>query len=209
MANTTSHLADMLEEIHRNGYDHPDTPARLLELAENRLRLLAKIRLRGFPNLGRWVQTDDLLQNVMLRLSQSLTRIKPENVRQFFGLAALQIKRSLLDLQKQIYGPNGYGTRHQTDSPEPGNNQPAEQALSPLEELVRFNELTESLEPRLKELVDLLFIHGLTQEEAANLLGVSHRTVKRWWLEARVALGEKLGEPEDQPSPPDSEDDKE
>lgn len=193
MANTTTHLADMLEQIHRDGYDHPDTPGRLLTLAEHRLRLLARIRLRGFPHLGRWVQTDDLLQNVMLRLSQSLTRIKPENVRQFFGLAALQIKRSLLDLQKQIYGPNGYGTRHHTDGPEADQPPRADRDLSPLEELVRFNELTESLEPRLKELVDLLFIHGLTQEEAANILGVSHRTIKRWWLEARVALGEKLG----------------
>ena len=58
------------------------------------------------------------------------------------------------------------------------------------------------------QIVLLRLSQCLTQEEAANLLGVSHRTVKRWWLEARVALGEKLGEPEDPPSPPDSEDDK-
>jgi RNA polymerase sigma-70 factor (ECF subfamily) len=201
MANTTSNLANLLELIHQQGYDHPETPGRLLAMAESRLRLLARARLRGFPHLGRWVQTDDVLQNVMFRLSQSLTRIKPESVRQFFGLAALQIKRSLLDLQKSIYGPNGIGTRHHTDGHDQSPIQRADQAVSPLEELVRFNELTESLEPHLKELVDLIFIHGLTQEEASKIIGVSHRTAKRWWLEARVALGEKLGHQKDSQSP--------
>ena len=199
MPNTTEHLANLLDQINEQGYNHPDTPGRLLAMAESRLRVLARIRLKGFPQLGRWVQTDDLLQNVMLKLHQSLERVKPDNIRQFFGLAALHIKRSLLDLQKSINGPNGFGTRHQTDGEETAFRLRPEHSSSQLEELVRFNELTECLEPQLKELVDLIFIHGLTQQEAATVLGLSHRTIKRRWLQAQVLLGEKLGElPESQ-----------
>ena len=72
MPNTTEHLANLLDQINEQGYNHPDTPGRLLAMAESRLRVLARIRLKGFPQLGRWVQTDDLLQNVMLKLHQSL-----------------------------------------------------------------------------------------------------------------------------------------
>jgi DNA-directed RNA polymerase specialized sigma24 family protein len=41
--------------------------------------------------------------------------------------------------------------------------------------------------------VDLLFYQGLQQAEAAAVLGVSERTVKRRWQSARLALHEALG----------------
>jgi DNA-directed RNA polymerase specialized sigma24 family protein len=46
----------------------------------------------------------------------------------------------------------------------------------------------------------LLFIHEMTQEEAAGVLGVSLRTVKRRWLAARLRLGELL-QAEQEPHP--------
>jgi DNA-directed RNA polymerase specialized sigma24 family protein len=43
------------------------------------------------------------------------------------------------------------------------------------------------------EVFELLWYHGLTQKEAAELLGVSEWTLKRRWQEARIALAQALG----------------
>jgi DNA-directed RNA polymerase specialized sigma24 family protein len=45
-----------------------------------------------------------------------------------------------------------------------------------------------------RELFGLLWYEGLTQEEAANVLGASLRTVKRWWQSARLKLADALGD---------------
>jgi RNA polymerase sigma-70 factor (ECF subfamily) len=44
-----------------------------------------------------------------------------------------------------------------------------------------------------REVVDLLYISRLTQEEAAAVLGVTTRTVRRRWREARYRLQKVLG----------------
>ncbi len=51
----------------------------------------------------------------------------------------------------------------------------------------------ESREPRLARIVELRFFGGLTEEEAAALLGVTARTVRRGWAFARVWLAERVG----------------
>ena len=44
-----------------------------------------------------------------------------------------------------------------------------------------------------RELFDLLYYSGLSQEEAAEVLGVSERTVKRRWRSAKLVLYDRLG----------------
>jgi RNA polymerase sigma-70 factor (ECF subfamily) len=51
-----------------------------------------------------------------------------------------------------------------------------------------------ALPEELREIVDLLYYDGLTQEEAATLLGLSPRTLKRRWQTAKVYLHKKLHE---------------
>jgi len=43
-----------------------------------------------------------------------------------------------------------------------------------------------------KEVVNLLFYEGLSQEEAAAILNISVRTIKRRWQEAKLRLHEEL-----------------
>ncbi len=47
-------------------------------------------------------------------------------------------------------------------------------------------------EPRLVRLVECLFFAGLGEQETAEALGVSLRTVQRDWLRARAALRREL-----------------
>src|SRR5262249_2031728 len=71
------------------------------------LERLARKMLRGFPKLRRWEQTQDVLQNATLRLLAALQTVEPGSVREFFGLASLQLRRELLDLHRHYFGPHG------------------------------------------------------------------------------------------------------
>ena len=70
----------------------------------------------------------------------------------------------------------------------------ADDGISPKEMVGKIDELTELLSLEERELVDLLFIHSLTQDEAALVLGISTRTLKRRWLLARMKLGRSAGQ---------------
>lgn len=159
----------------------------------DRLRTLTRRMLRGFRRVRRWAETDDVLQNSLLRLHRALADVRPETPRQFYALAAQQIRRELLDLARQQYGPEGIGANHDTDS-----GVAAEKEVSPadephdLEGWTRFHEQVEKLTDEQREVFDLLWYEGLTQPEAATVLDVSLRTVKRRWQDARLFLFEAM-----------------
>ena len=50
-----------------------------------------------------------------------------------------------------------------------------------------------SLEDEDREIFDLLWYQGLTQVEAARILGLSERQVNRRWMAARLRLADALG----------------
>jgi len=172
--------------------------AELLLRASDRLRVLAGKGLRGFPALRRWVETDDVLQQAMLRLHRSLQEVRPSTVGQFFALAALQMRRELHDLHRHHFGAEGVGANHHTD----GHGKAADDVNGPLLSVAdgadmpvgwdRFHDLVESLPDDERAVVDCLFVSELTQEETAQVLGVSLRTVKRRWQSARIRLQEAI-----------------
>jgi RNA polymerase sigma-70 factor (ECF subfamily) len=176
--------------------------AELLACACERLRNLARKMVRGFPKVHRWEQTDDVLQNAVLRLHRTLQRITVASSRDFFRLAALNIRRELLDLAKHYYGPEGEGARHgtwgagesATTAGDLGPADPADLSREParLAAWTEFHEQIEALPGEEREVFDLLWYQGLSQAEAAELLGVSERTVKRRWQSARFRLHEAL-----------------
>ena len=60
------------------------------------------------------------------------------------------------------------------------------------EELLMLDAAMEKLEDRQRQIVELRFFGGLTEEEIAALLGVSDRTVRREWTKARAWLYREL-----------------
>jgi len=172
----------------------------LLDHACDRLLRLTRKMFHARPDLRRWEQTDDVFQSAMIRLHRALVDVKPESVRHFFNLAAVQIRRTLLDLAKHHLGPHGQGKKHHTDGQpaddEGGSLHDRAEQPEDLEAWSAFHAQVEALPDDEKEVVGLLFYEALTQEEAASVLGVSLRTVKRRWHSARCRLREKLNEPE-------------
>jgi RNA polymerase sigma factor (sigma-70 family) len=53
-------------------------------------------------------------------------------------------------------------------------------------------EALEDLSEEEREAVELLFFHGCTQPEAAQIVGVHEDTIKRRWSKARIKLTGKL-----------------
>src|SRR3546814_12876640 len=68
------------------------------------------------------------------------------------------------------------------------------------EDVVRLGEALQRLarlDPNLAQLIDCRFFAGMTEEETAKILGVSDRTVRRWWLQARAWVHNEMGRSEE------------
>ena len=183
----TAHLNNCLDLWCAGDLKGRDSLARL---ATARLEPLARKMLRGFPNVHRWEETDDVLQNAIMRLLHTLANIRPDSTRDFFNLAAVHIRRELLDLARHH--------RKRTGQTEPGAEESGadplaqlpEQAagMAELERWSSFHENVESLPVEEREVVGLIFYHGWTQAQVAELFSISDRTVRRRWEEALQKL---------------------
>jgi RNA polymerase sigma-70 factor (ECF subfamily) len=139
------------------------------------------------------------MQNALLRLHRSLATVQPDSPRQFYGLAAAHIRRELIDLSRHHFGPEGAAGKHHTDGAEQADGavalkQDASGEPTTLAEWTEFHEAVQRLPQAEREVFDLLWYEGLTQAEAAQLLGVTDRTVKNRWRSAKLELQRLLGE---------------
>ena len=170
----------------------------LLSHASQRLECLTRKMLRDYPGVHRWEQTDDVLQNASLRLYRALSEVALPSPRDFFRLAAAIIRRELIDLARHYSGPFGVGANHASVVGKDwhGDSLPgSENTYDPsrLAEWTDFHAQVEALADEDRAVVDLLFYQGMSQSEAAVVLNVSERTVKRRWQSARLALHQALG----------------
>ena len=191
-------LSDVLERL-RTG----DVQAReeIIARCERRLREMARAALNDFDRLRRWEETDDVVQNALLRLHRALVDVKPESTRNFYRLAATQIRRQLLDLIRHYYGPEGLGTNHRSDPEVVAtiSQRVARKVNGSLrpnspDQWQHLHDAVAALPDKEREVVDLLWYHRLTQEEAGELLDVTARTIKRRWRSAKILLREMLHE---------------
>lgn len=184
-----------------------DTAARdeLIQFACTRLERLTRKMLRGWQRVHRWEETGDVLQNSLLRLYRSLGDAKPATPVDFYRLAALNIRRELYDLARHYYGPRGEGANHATvawkcldeggresapiEEASDGDEDPANLAA-----WAEFHAKVDCLPEEEREIFDLLWYQELSQTQAASLLSVSERTVRRRWVAARLKLCQFLGE---------------
>ena len=58
--------------------------------------------------------------------------------------------------------------------------------------MAELYEQIEGLPTHEREVVDLLYFHGLTQSETAAHMGVTERTVRRYWTDVRARLSRAL-----------------
>jgi RNA polymerase sigma factor (sigma-70 family) len=169
-----------------------DVREEIIAHACDRLRQLTHRMLKHYPRVKRWLETDDVLQNAMMRLHRSLLQVQPETPRQFYGLAATQIRRELIDLARKQYGPQGIGANQLTDFGERVKNKSDDSEPESLDSWSQFHLAVENLPEDQQEVVNLLWYEGISQPDAASLLNISLATLKRRWQAARLTLGTLL-----------------
>jgi RNA polymerase sigma-70 factor (ECF subfamily) len=179
----------------------PAAREELLATACARLSRLARKMFHADGRLRQWEETDDVFQGAMVRLCRALGDVTPASPREFFRLAALQIRRELIDLARHYYGPAGAAVRHGTPppiagqtAPSPGAPDPADSTLDPnkLAAWSEFHEQIGRLPEEEREVFDLLWYQGLTHTEAAALLHLSTKTIQRRWHAACLRLHDAL-----------------
>jgi RNA polymerase sigma-70 factor (ECF subfamily) len=197
MAATTGQTAAWLD-LMRAG--DPAARTRLVEHSCERLRGLARKMLRGYPKVRRWEETDDVFVEAVTRLHRALESVQPESPRHFYNLAAMQIRRTLVDLARRYCGPEGLGSRHDTIGANAADGTPPKYDKPDMSgepsTLAAWKECYEqvmAMPNEDRELFDMLYVNRLTQEQAAETLGVTARTVRRRWRETRYRLQKALG----------------
>lgn len=199
MDSQSNELKNLLQRL-----DEGDDLARdrLIALASDRLMNLTRSMKRSYGRVNRWEQTEDVFQRSAMRLHKALGEVKINDARHFYRLAATQIRRELIDLSRHYGGPEGMGANHATQmAASPDQSQgPAHAAYDAADSnantpvaATQWSELHEAIEalpPEQKEVVELLFYNGLSQDEAAAIVGVSTRTIKRYWRNAKLCLYE-------------------
>ena len=194
MSDGTSTLAiqSTLDRLRLNP-DDAATRKELIARSYDRLAAVAR-RLLGPAYRERPEDTSGLLAEAYLRLESSLGAVRPESVRQYLGLAALQMRRALVDIIRRERGRSGgRETPVSLDAGTTGGSAavPAP-AVADADWRLELMDAVGRLDEPEREAVDLLFFHGLTQLEAAGVLGVDESTVKRRWARARVRLARWL-----------------
>jgi RNA polymerase sigma-70 factor (ECF subfamily) len=165
----------------------------LLARAVHRLHhLCASILLRSFPRLTRPplnLQTDELLDAVVERLLKALREARPVTVRQFFALAGQHTRWELNDLARRLDEQPAVEELRDGLVPAPASS---DSGLSPDVRLMLA--AIGRLPEEEREVFDLVHLQGLSQAEAAEVLGVATRTVKRRLDRGIRLLTEWLGD---------------
>ncbi|MEM8724562.1 MAG: ECF-type sigma factor [Pseudomonadota bacterium] len=151
------------------------------------LASLARSRRRR-SNAADTMMTEDILHESFLKLGRE--KIWRDD-KHFLCAASLAIRHVVID-----YARRKLTAKRSHERVEDANDAEAmvEYRESP-EELVAIGSLMEQLEearPRWARIVDARYFAGMTEEETADMLGVSDRTVRRDWTDARAWLAERV-----------------
>src|SRR5688572_19995690 len=191
---TTAAVQRFLNELAGVRGDEPAEPIvrELLARSVNRLHLLcATLLFRSYPRLTRPplnLQTDEMLSSVVERLLKALRGVRPPTVRQFFALANQHMRWELNDLARRL--DNQAPAVELRDSAVAAPAETDGSQISP--NARRILEAIENLPEEEREAFNLVRIQGLTQPEAADILGVSPKTVQRRLNRGVMLLSEKL-----------------
>ena len=164
--------------------------AELMPLVYDELRKVAARHLRR-QRPGHTLQTTDLVNEAYLRLIDS-SQVRWQNRAHFFAVSAQLMRRILVDFARQRQNLKRGGGAQQISLDEALAVTPERGAdlLALDEALTRLA----ALSPRQAQVVELRYFGGLSEEEAAEALKVSVRTVQRDWNLARLWLYRELSE---------------
>jgi RNA polymerase sigma factor (TIGR02999 family) len=162
---------------------------KLMPLVYNELRRLASNYLRR-ERANHTLQPTALVNEAYLKLVDQ-KNAKWQNRAQFFGISAQLMRRILVDHARQHQAAKRGGSNQQRLSITSAEQVARQTAI----DLLALNEALDELakmDPQQGRIVELKFFGGLSIEETAEVLGISHATVERDWKMARAWLRRQL-----------------
>ena len=170
---------------HRDGA--PGAFDRVVTLVYEDLRRIAHRQLGRMPRGT--VNSTALVHEAYLKMVDQ-SRVSWQDRSHFFGIAARAMRQILVDHARRR------GRQKRGGNPKPATlddtmiavTADAERILLMHEALDRLT----ALDPRLTSVVECRFFAGYSEEETAEILGVSPRTVRRDWMRSRAWLLELM-----------------
>jgi RNA polymerase sigma factor (TIGR02999 family) len=189
-------LSDVTRILSQLESGDPSSAEQLLPLVYQELRRLATERL-AHEKAGLTLQTTALVHEAYLRLVDTDHQQKWNSRGHFFAAAAEAMRRILIESarrKKRLKHGAGF-ERVALDNIEIASQAPADDLLALDEAMTRLA----AEDPVKARLVELRFFAGLSVEEAADVLGISAITAKRYWRYARAWLHRTVSEGEGTP----------
>ena len=169
----------------------PQASEELLPLVYRELRRLAKQRLAQ-EKPGQTLQATALVHEAYLRLVEGEEAQRWNSRGHFFAAAAEAMRRILVENARRKRAEKHGGRLERQDLDDIDIAAPA-----PSEDLLALDEALAKLEaedPVKAQLVKLRYFAGLTEDEAASVLGISRTTAQRYWRYAKAWLLAELRE---------------
>jgi RNA polymerase sigma factor (TIGR02999 family) len=185
---TAKAITSLLAEL-RSG--NQEVASQLVSLVYPELRKLAhRYMKRERPD--HTLQATALVHEAYVRMFGS-EPIAWQDRAHFFAVAAQQMRRILVDHARQLAAEKRGGNQIRVSLTDlNGLPEKRDQNLVALDDALTC---LEALDPRASRVVELRFFGGLTEKEAAEVLGVSVSTIRRDWEFARAWLFDQLSAP--------------
>jgi len=188
-ATLDAHMSDVTRLLEAAERGEREAGEQLLNLVYSELHRMAEQKLSG-DAANYTLQPTALVHDAWLQLVGVDGRARFANRAHFFGAAAQAMRRILIDRARHKRAEKrGGGVEHvDLDSVDVA-------ATANDTTLLRIDEALEKLaveDPPSAQLVQLRFFVGMKIEEAAEALGISERTAKRYWQFARAWLHDEL-----------------
>jgi RNA polymerase sigma factor (TIGR02999 family) len=162
--------------------------ARLLPLVYSELHRLARVRMGRLPP-GQTLQPTALINEAYLRLVAKKD-LHWENRKHFFFAAARAMRDILVERARAKAGAKRGGDRRRVDLTEAiAIDEPPPQEILALHETL--TEL-ERQDPLKSQIVHLRYFAGMDAAEAAQVLGISERTLHRHWRFIKAWMKNRL-----------------
>lgn len=162
----------------------PGTIDALLPLVYDELRRIASRYMRR-EHEGHTLTTTALVHEVYLRLVDQ-SRVTVRDRAHFMAVAAIGMRRILVEHARKR------ATRERLAPRTPGtfealvaNADPEQEHAETLVALDDALQRLATVSPRLVRVVECRYFMGLTEQETAEALGVTDRTVRRDWIKAK------------------------
>lgn len=184
----SQHSDDITQMLVAHGEGDEEAFSRLVPMVYDDLRRIAHRQLRR-SRPSHTLNTTGLVHEAYLKLVDQ-SRASWQDRSHFFAISARAMRQIIVDYARQrLAEKRGGGQPHDPlDENQIAIEQQADWLLAIDEALSRLTDL----DPRMGKVVECRFFAGLTEEETAEALEVSVRTVQRDWMRARGWLREEM-----------------